>query len=172
MLFFPDMPQTSRYGQGIAGYDAGSGKQTQRGAFHQEAKAAELCLKLQGAGRVTRSWGAAFDHLILKGSLGCSLFTNTGDTETTTQLSANTYVKSFVERQIESGPAIISIPASWKWPRWNMRQTMFLCVGRTHPTQLHSTVALIKTWIGMFFLNVGPVLMKQRSKTVQVQFIR
>lgn len=35
-FFFPDMLQTSRYGRGIAGYDAGSGKQIQRGAFYQE----------------------------------------------------------------------------------------------------------------------------------------
>lgn len=54
--FFPDMPQTSRYGQGIAGYDAGSGKQIQRGAFYQEANSRAL-FEAAGSSRVTGAPG-------------------------------------------------------------------------------------------------------------------
>lgn len=52
LLFFPDMPQTSRYGRGIAGYDAGSGKQIQRGAFYQEANSKAL-FEAAGSSKVT-----------------------------------------------------------------------------------------------------------------------
>lgn len=47
----------------------------------------ELRLKLLGA-HGSRGAGAAFDQLILKRGLGCSLFTLTGDMDTETQLSA------------------------------------------------------------------------------------
>lgn len=52
LLFFPDMPQTSRYGRGIAGYDAGSGKQIQRRAFYQEANSRAL-FEAAGSSQVT-----------------------------------------------------------------------------------------------------------------------
>lgn len=53
LLFFPDMPQTSRYGRGIAGYDAGSGKQIQRGAFYQEANSRAV-FEAAGSSQVTK----------------------------------------------------------------------------------------------------------------------
>jgi len=55
---------------------------------------AELRLKLLGA-HGSQGAGAAFDQLILKRGLGCSLFTRIRDTETEAHLSA--YVKSFVQ---------------------------------------------------------------------------
>lgn len=47
----------------------------------------EPCLKLLGAHR-SQGAGAAFDQLILKQGLECSLFTHTRDRETETQLTA------------------------------------------------------------------------------------
>lgn len=109
MLFFPDTPQTSRYGRGIAGYDAGSGKQIQRGAFYQEANS-RAAFEAAGSSRVTKVLGVAFDQLVLKRGLGCSLFAHTGDTEAAAPLSARVHVKSFVQLQFESGSGIILSP--------------------------------------------------------------
>lgn len=95
LLFFPDMPQTSRYGRGIAGYDDGSGKQTQRGALYQEANS-RAPFEAAGSSQVTGGAGVAFDQLILKKGLGCSLFAHTRDIETETQLSDKPYVKTFM----------------------------------------------------------------------------
>lgn len=158
------MPQTSRYGRGIAGYDAGSGKQIQRGAFYQEANSRAL-FEAAGSSRVTgvlglhltsSSWNGVLDVL-------CSL---TPGTQTETQLSAmQVHIKSFVQLQIELGSVII-FPLECKTDLTEICLLDMLCVlCKENIPEANITVFAVVVKIKVMYLKSHVLQWKQSIDT-------